>query len=611
MKLKKTLKYIFSFLLVLCMMCGLVGNYVPGGTVEAEGVASSYTVTLNGRSGSSHFWMYNATASDGPITLKYTVNELSSDSIGTNGVVANQTTSPYKEWPSSYGSFYKALKPTGAEKTPNIFMKVGCTYTLTIGKNASGVITFAGGYVDEKGTYNSLDNPISDWADWSQSGAMGYENTSYKHFGVFFSSSVTGTLTNVTCVDASGNDLGITSNQSGSYAIGVQKEAESLMPTSYVVNLRGCSESHFWMYNKTASAGPITLSYTVEELSSGNIGRNGVVANLTTSPQKLWPCDYGSHYRTAKNASTNTHTNHFMKVGCTYTLTIGKDANGALTFAGGYKDAEGAYHPLDNPISDWADWSLSGTMGPKNKSYEHFGVHMTSSVTGTLTNVTCTDASGKDLGITSNQSGSYAIGVTEEKNPMVQEFTATQFATYRSANKTYPTAPDGYVFSGWYSDKTCTTALKADAIESTATAYAKYVDADVLSVKYQLPANVSSSDESTTLRLVTTVDSLQYSFVGFQIYMGDDFIGAYKTKDVYDKITGTTDSTTVTYKPYVFSSESEYFMAVEITGVPSEVFSQTITVIPAWETLDGTVVMATGNARQDIVIANAIATLEQ
>ena len=153
--------------------------------------------------------------------------------------------------------------------------------------------------------------------------------------------------------------------------------------------------------------------------------------------------------------------------------------------------------------------------------------------------------------------------------------------------------------------------MKTNTIESTATAYAKYVDADVLSVKYQLPANVSSSDESTTLRLVTTVDSLQYSFVGFQIYIGDNFIGAYKTKDVYDKITGTTGSTTETYKPYVYSSESEYFMAVEIIGVPRDVFNQTITVIPAWETLDGTVVTATGNARQDIVIANAIATLEQ
>ena len=52
-------------------------------------------------------------------------------------------------------------------------------------------------------------------------------------------------------------------------------------------------------------------------------------------------------------------------------------------------------------------------------------------------------------------------------------------------------------------------------------------------------------------------------------------------------------------------------MAVEITGVPSSVFSQTITIIPTWETLDGTVVMAKGSARQDIVIANAIATLEQ
>ncbi len=582
MKAKKILKSVFSFLLVLCIMCGLVGNYVPGGTVKAEGTVSSYTVTTTGAKG--NFFLGNKIGATGTITLTYTVKETSlGKSTGNNGVVA--THSPSADTPFSDGSMLY-------HPNTNMLMVSGSTYKLELSLDATTNYIKFKAWQDGERIYNLPYSPTT-------------QKAGGEFFGIYFASKVKATLTNVTCVGEDGTDLELQSNQSDCV---IQKEAESLMPTSYTVALNGHdSSSHFWMYNATANSGPITLSYTVEELSSDNIGRNGVVANQTTSPNKAWPCDYGSAYRTAKDASTNKHTNHFMKVGCTYTLTIGKDASGAVTFSGSYQDAAGTTHAL-TPISDWADWSQSGPIGPKNTSYKHFGVHMTSSVTGTLTNVTCVDASGKDLGITSNQSGSYAIKVTEEKNAMVQEFTATQFATHRT-NKTYPTAPDGYVFAGWYSDKTCTTALKTNTIESTATAYAKYVDAEVLSVKYQLPADVSSSDTITTLRLVTTVDSLQYSFVGFQIYIGDKFIGAYKTKDVYDKITGTTDSTTVTYKPYVFSSESEYFMAVEIIGVPRDVFNQTITVIPAWETLDGTVVKA--NARQDIVIANAIATLEQ
>lgn len=118
MKIKETKTYrtLLSYLLVLCIVFGLVGSHAPAGTVKAEGAASSYTVTLNGRSDSSHFWMYNETASNGPITLSYTVKELSTDNVGRNGVVANQTTAPYKDWPCDYGSAYRTAKDASTNK---------------------------------------------------------------------------------------------------------------------------------------------------------------------------------------------------------------------------------------------------------------------------------------------------------------------------------------------------------------------------------------------------------------------------------------------------------------------------------------------------------------
>ena len=241
----KTYRTFMSYLLVLCIVCGLVGSHAPARMVQAEDALSSYTVTLNGHSGGSHFWMYNETASDGPITLSYKVEELSSDNIGSNGVVANQNTDPYKSWPCTYGSHYRTAKNTETNKHTNHFMKVGCTYTLTIGKNASGVVTFSGSYQDAAGATHEL-TPISNWADWSQSGAMGPANTSYQHFGVLFIASVTGILTNVTCVDEEGNDLGITSNQTGTFAIGVEKEAEEIEAASYTVTTAGTKANLFF-----------------------------------------------------------------------------------------------------------------------------------------------------------------------------------------------------------------------------------------------------------------------------------------------------------------------------------------------------------------------------
>lgn len=178
-----------------------LGAYLTVRVCEQTG----YTVTSGGDS--THFFLGNKTATSGPITLNYTVSEISANpttgdnTVGRNGVVAITTVAT--QYPFDFGSSL-------TNPTDNWFMLLGCTYNLELGLDAQGNVTLKGSYTNAEGQTKSLDK-VSDWA---QTGAaQGTRNTNYDHFGVYFSSKRTGTLANVTCVDASGNDLGVQSNQ--------------------------------------------------------------------------------------------------------------------------------------------------------------------------------------------------------------------------------------------------------------------------------------------------------------------------------------------------------------------------------------------------------------
>lgn len=148
----------------------------------------------------------------------------------------------------------------------------------------------------------------------------------------------------------------------------------------------------------------------------------------------------------------------------------------------------------------------------------------------------------------------------------------------------YPTK-DGYVFGGWYTDKDYTMPLRSNVTEGKA--YAKFVDADVLSVKYQLTENVKETSSTTGLRLVTTVDSLEYRQVGFYVTFGQK-PAECMSNTVYEEIIGYQDGNKNSYLPTVFSNESQFFMAYTITAIPSEAFTTAMEVVPVWRTLDGT-----------------------
>ncbi|MBQ9974041.1 MAG: DUF4886 domain-containing protein [Oscillospiraceae bacterium] len=142
----------------------------------------------------------------------------------------------------------------------------------------------------------------------------------------------------------------------------------------------------------------------------------------------------------------------------------------------------------------------------------------------------------------------------------------------------------GHVFGGWYTDAECTIPYTADSGK----AYAKFVDEKVLSVKYQISAGVTQSSESCDLRLVSTVDDLNYREVGFKLSINDGPTVKVSTKTVFSAIAANDDGVIFTEQPSVFSEDSQYFITFTVTNIANEYFDTQIHVVPYWITMDGT-----------------------
>lgn len=147
---------------------------------------------------------------------------------------------------------------------------------------------------------------------------------------------------------------------------------------------------------------------------------------------------------------------------------------------------------------------------------------------------------------------------------------------------TYPTA-QGKVFAGWFTDDTYTTPY----MESTGYAYAKFIDADALTVKFQ------KANDGSAIRFVSSIDDyLDYQTVGFK------FTGTYgnaviteKTKttnSLFTKITAAGES----ILPSVFSDDSAFFFTYTVRGMDANTDS-TWNVTPFIVTADGTTVEGT------------------
>ncbi len=159
-------------------------------------------------------------------------------------------------------------------------------------------------------------------------------------------------------------------------------------------------------------------------------------------------------------------------------------------------------------------------------------------------------------------------------------------------NLVAPTCP-GYLFAGWFADEGCKTAIGKDI--TVGLAYAKFVPEDILGLKAQVNQELidddTNNDATGAIRFVTSVDSLQYSEVGF-VFQRMERTEKKSSNQVYGQLYAVdTDAVMTEYRPYeVFHPASRYFKTWTYTNVPDSAYGTEITATPFWVTLDGTTV---------------------
>ena len=165
-----------------------------------------------------------------------------------------------------------------------------------------------------------------------------------------------------------------------------------------------------------------------------------------------------------------------------------------------------------------------------------------------------------------------------------------------NVNGTYTAYPekDDYAFAGWFADAGYETAYTG----TEGPAYAKYVDAKVLSAKKQVKTNIAHQSPTTDVRFLSSVDCGKYEKAGFEVIVA--FSGGSKTFNLVETTaygSVIADGQTISDAGSIFdNTDSRYFIAHSITGIPNEAFGGTFTVTPYWYTLDGTKVTGTPDA---------------
>ena len=234
-------------------------------------------------------------------------------------------------------------------------------------------------------------------------------------------------------------------------------------------------------------------------------------------------------------------------------------------------NAAGDYQDADAKVDATAKWS------------DIYGLSSLTADDGTLfyPNMTFLDQNGVITNIR-------AVHIMTPEAIVVEQ--VADISAYRTEGAYTAPTKDGYVFAGWFTDEACT----APVTDETTNVYAKYVTADVLSVKGQLKAGTTAESLNTDYRFSTTVDSLNYQNIGFNITVNGNTKSPSSTT-VYKKITARSGNEIIAHDPTVFSAVSQYFHTYTITGIPQSAFATEIQIAAYWTTLDGTVV--TGPAR--------------
>jgi hypothetical protein len=111
------------------------------------------------------------------------------------------------------------------------------------------------------------------------------------------------------------------------------------------------------------------------------------------------------------------------------------------------------------------------------------------------------------------------------------------------------------------------------------------VDAELLTVKWQITNGTTADSSETDLRMLTAVDGLDYNRVYFTIGVG----GAEKTVSsnrVFETIKA--GDVLISNPAAVFGPDACYFVTFTMLDISCSLFDTEFTITAGWETLDGT-----------------------
>ena len=384
-KMKKMKKFICCMLSV-CMVAGILSLNLPVKEVKAEDVVAPVEYTVAAQSQDDlRFLLCNKTpvAQGKKVTLTYTVSEFNG-AFGNNGLCGTNKAN----LEHSTGIGYTTLRALVSNY--NRVAVQGKTYQFTMGYDAvSQTWKWNGGILNADGTLQEA------YKQDTHLPGFGNNSDATEYFGIVIYGNATVKLTNVTCVDENGNDLGLQMNTG---AVGTIKVVEKPV-VEYTVDMKDTAtgDSRFLLCSGKATTGPITLSYTVESSNhqknatpaDNTAGNNGLIAVTDT---RLTNGSYNY-------VRFNNGYNRMMIEGYSYTLTMSWDsANKKIVWSGGYKEPDGTYTELDSVYLN-----QEGSLELASESPDYLGIVVFKSTTARLTHVTCVDAAGNDLGVRTNQ----------------------------------------------------------------------------------------------------------------------------------------------------------------------------------------------------------------
>lgn len=166
-----------------------------------------------------------------------------------------------------------------------------------------------------------------------------------------------------------------------------------------------------------------------------------------------------------------------------------------------------------------------------------------------------------------------------EKVADVSPYTGSE----RRAPKPADARHKDWLFAGWYEDAACTVPSRT----VSGSAYAKYVPAELLSVRCQILAGTSKEKPSDRIRFISTVDSLNYNQVGFDITI-NGITKSYSSTRVYERIVARDGGVACGYQPWDLHKNAKYFITGTLINIPAAASTTGIRITPWWVTRDGT-----------------------